>query len=640
MLTDNLFATVEQTWNLNEIEQAIINIKFQEGNSNDLTSIEKIILCGLLCGNEPETIARQLPGASYDFILKQTKEIYSYLQKIVFQKSKIAFNDSDISNLLSLLSKTEFKKIEQRASNKVITNSDNTSLSQPIVPVNRTVRERSNLTIDRGKSSIEPYNELKLAVYDSDIGTDYFPSLSRWNTVGGVITIGLVGIATILAATIKYDVIVKAQATVRPEGEVKLVQATREGKIESILVKENQTVKKGEVIASLDRSKLQNEAEQLADDLKQSQRELIQLQDRINTLDTQIAIEAVKGDRIIASTEAELQQTQNKGKQEQLTNQAQVNEAIAQLNIARRELAKAQTELQSLKANLNSTEASSIAAKSKRDRYQKILTSGAISQEQFEETQLAVRQEEANLKSQQSSLSGQKQTIEGQKQQVEVAKAQLSRARAITNTDDTAVEIAEHAIEREKAAKNAAITSYIREKKELIQQEIEVEKQILQKQQQIRQLNREIAQSLLRSPADGKIHELTLRNPNQVINYQETIAQIVPDPANLVIKAQIEPKDRQRIDLEQSVKLKIEACPYPDYGVLGGKVTSISADTVSSSENKHSYYTLNISPVAQTLIEKNKTCQLRLGMSANANIITEAETPLQFLLRKSRLIAE
>lgn len=337
-----------------------------------------------------------------------------------------------------------------------------------------------------------------------------------------------------------------------------------------------------------------------------------------------------------------MRQTQTKYQQDSLTTQAQIEEADAQLNIARQELAKAQTELRSFQASLSAAEAGLIAAKSKRDRYQKILNSGAISQEQFDEAQLAVQKEQENLKSQEASLLGQQQTIEGQRQQLKVAQAKLSQAQAtsITVTDNTPIEIAKQAIEREKATKNSTVTSYIREKKDLVQQKIALEKQILQKQQQTEQLEENIKQSILRATADGKILELNLRNQNQVVNPQDTITKIVPHTANLIIKAQVKPKDRQRIDVGQLVKVKINACPHPDYGVLTGKVNNISADTIKLSENEPVNYTIDVIPNTSTLIQNHNTCQLQLGMTADASIVTKAETPLQFLLRQSRLVRD
>ncbi|MEH2338055.1 biotin/lipoyl-binding protein [Nostoc sp.] len=50
----------------------------------------------------------------------------------------------------------------------------------------------------------------------------------------------------------------KADATVCPTGEIRLVQAATEGTITRIKVKENQVVKKGDAIALIDNPQLQS----------------------------------------------------------------------------------------------------------------------------------------------------------------------------------------------------------------------------------------------------------------------------------------------------------------------------------------------------------------------------------------------
>lgn len=54
---------------------------------------------------------------------------------------------------------------------------------------------------------------------------DFLPPISRWSTLGGLFLVGACGAAVTLAAVIKYRITVKAPATVRPVGELRIVQA-------------------------------------------------------------------------------------------------------------------------------------------------------------------------------------------------------------------------------------------------------------------------------------------------------------------------------------------------------------------------------------------------------------------------------
>ncbi|MBR8841150.1 MAG: biotin/lipoyl-binding protein, partial [Stigonema ocellatum SAG 48.90 = DSM 106950] len=86
---------------------------------------------------------------------------------------------------------------------------------------------------------------------------EFLPPISNWTRLGGFVLIGTVGAAVNLAAVIKYNVTVDAAATVRPVGEIRLVQAANGGTVTNILVKENQVVKKGQTIALIDPFQLQ-----------------------------------------------------------------------------------------------------------------------------------------------------------------------------------------------------------------------------------------------------------------------------------------------------------------------------------------------------------------------------------------------
>jgi len=61
--------------------------------------------------------------------------------------------------------------------------------------------------------------------------SDFLPPLGRWTTVGGIVMLAFVGIAIAVASVAKYKVTVKAEANIRPAGELRLVQAAAEGPV-------------------------------------------------------------------------------------------------------------------------------------------------------------------------------------------------------------------------------------------------------------------------------------------------------------------------------------------------------------------------------------------------------------------------
>lgn len=414
---------------------------------------------------------------------------------------------------------------------------------------------------------------------------DYVPPVNHWMLWSGFVLVAGFGVAIALASLIRYNVTVKAPANVRPAGEVRLVQAELDGTIERIYVEPNQMVRRGEAIAQLDATRLETQRNQLQANLSQTQQQLLQMNSQIQFLEAQIAAEGRSRDQAISIAQAQLRRDQRDYTEQQATTQANLAEAEAAL-------AFAQTEMQ---------------------RYGQLVESGAVSQLQFEEKQAAVR----------------------------TAEAQVARARAALNPTDATVAIAQEQIGQQAATAAATLANLNREREALEQQRVQLQNQLLQQQTELQQLESDLAKTVIRATNDGVILQLTLRNPEQIVRTGETVAEIAPDQANLLIRAQVSPQFIQRVVVGQVAQMRVSACPYPDYGVLRGTVTAISPDVMpaaSSGPNTPSaYYDVFIQPDAPALVRGDRTCPLQPGMQAEASIISRTETPMMFLLRRARL---
>lgn len=436
---------------------------------------------------------------------------------------------------------------------------------------------------------------------------EFLPPLGRWTTFGAIFIIATIGLTVPLASVIKYREIVKAQASVRPTGELRIVQAATAGQITNIYVKENQPVKKGEVIATIDDSRLQTKKNQLKSNIQQAKQQIIQINAQITALDTQIQAESDRINRAVTSAKAELSRRQRDYRDKQIVTSAEVREAIANLN--------------SVKAALN-------AAKSKHNRYQNAAKQGAISQDQLQEVQLAVEQ---------------------QQQAVKTATAKLQQTRAALNPSQAEVAIATEQIAQEKASGEATLANFKREREALIQQQIEISQRLKSDASELQQIETELTQAFLSAPIDGIIFKLNLRNSSQSVQPGEEIATIVPSNIPLMVKAVVSPQDIGKLKPKQQVQMRVSACPYPDFGTLKGKVSQISRDTVKPQSNSanttvtlsenvaKAFYEVTIEPESFALGKKKNRCFIQLGMEGRADIITREDTVLKFLLRKARL---
>ncbi|MBW4499846.1 MAG: HlyD family secretion protein [Scytonema hyalinum WJT4-NPBG1] len=486
---------------------------------------------------------------------------------------------------------------------------------------------------------------------------EFLPPISRWTTLGGLVMLSAVAIAIAVASVTKYKVTVKAQANIRPAGELRIVQAATEGPVMRVSVKENQVVKKGDVIATIDNSRLQTKKSQLQSNIQQSRLQLVQINAQISAMGSQIKAETDRINRVIAGAEAELSGRTREYQDKQITTGADVEEAEANVRIAQEELQKAFAELKSTQANLGSTVATLAAAQSKRNRYQKVAKEGALSQDQFEEAQLAVNQQSSAVEAQKAAVEAQKQTIQRLQQAVSAAVAKRRSAIAILNPSGAEVAIAQERIAQEKATGQAHLATLDKERKALIQQKIEIQKQLERDVRELQQVTIDLSQTVMTATADGIISKLNLRNPGQTVRPGEEIAQIVPSDAPLVVKASVASEEKSKLKEGQKVLLRVSSCPYPDYGTLKGKVTTISPDafvpqangttgvaattaTSQKAAGAGAFYEVTIEPESLSLHQGKKECAVQLGMEGRADIISKEETVLQFFLRKARLIAD
>lgn len=392
-------------------------------------------------------------------------------------------------------------------------------------------------------------------------------------------------------------------------------------------------------------------------------------------------------------------------------------ESAANVRKEREKLLQMQFEFRSAQADLTGIESALSAAQLKRDRHQNLLETGAITRQAFEEVQLLFDQQTqalaaqiARIESYQTGMKQQEQVIAGaearlhnelaevqliveqqiqavavqkarvetqqqaiarQEQVVAAAQSKVKRAKTTLNPTDSQIAIAREQIEGDQAIGLLRIAELTQQRSALIQQKIHQDNQGKFLEQEQEQIQGQIQQKVIEAPESGKILQLNLRNPGQVVRIGEEIAQISPTQAPLVAKAWVPSSEISQVETGQNVHLRIEACPHSEYGTLLGKVSAISPDTISgenmmlnSSLNRpflnssaaNSSYEIMIEVQEFYLTRKSRRvgqylesfpvnsaegddqrCSLQPGMQARADIISKTETFLNFILRSSRI---
>jgi HlyD family type I secretion membrane fusion protein len=418
---------------------------------------------------------------------------------------------------------------------------------------------------------------------------DFIPPLDRLTRAGGLILFAFFGVAILLTSILKYKVTVKTAAVVRPVGEQRLIQTAIAGTIGTIKVRENEIVKAGEIIATLDDSQLHTKQIQLQKDIGQAIKQLKQSELQTNQIARQITASIKAKKSIVASGNANLSLSQRRYQEQQIITKAELQKAIAAAKLAQEELT----------------------------RYQGLAGTGAVSRLQISIKEAAL--EEANAKVQQ--------------------------VRATLNPSIAEVTVAKEQTIRERAEAEEKLAALDRDKENLIEKKITIEQKLDRDRHELQQTKLDRQKAIVRAPINGIIQQFSLRNPNQFVSAGTTIAQVAPHDTPLVVKTSIASEDIGKVEKGQTAQLRVFACPYTDYGTLIGQISTIAPDISNQQANKtanreNGTYEVTIQPKYLSLIGSGGECKVQTGMSAIADIITKEETVLVFLLRKARLITD
>ncbi|WP_414527978.1 HlyD family efflux transporter periplasmic adaptor subunit [Nodularia chucula] len=474
---------------------------------------------------------------------------------------------------------------------------------------------------------------------------EFLPQISKWTSIGAGVLLITFMTAVALSSVFKYNVTVKVPASIRPEGQLGIVQSAVMGTVQKIDVQENQVVKQGEAIAYIDDSRLQNQKSQLENSIEQSELQLRQIDAQIAEMATQAAAQRTLVNRAVIAAEAELSASQRNYQDEYKTTSADLIQAQADWNLAKIQRDRLQQN-NLLTFTIQEAEAALNLAKIQRDRLQSVATSGAISHNLLEEQQQAVKSAQAKLE---QAKANAEDLLEEKEQAFKIAEIRLQKAQTSINPHDAAVIIAAEKIQQEKASGEATLAALNRESKTLNQQRIELEKQTIRTRKELQQVKTDLNQTIIRAPITGTLLQLNIHNPGQVVQPSQAIAQIAPLQSPMVIKASIQPQDIDKVKPGQKVQMQVSACPYPDYGTLRGIVKTVTPDTLPVGNNNGETgvsstgqvaYEATIKPQTTYVGKGEHQCHLQPGMQGRADIISREETVLNFILRKARLITD
>ena len=150
--------------------------------------------------------------------------------------------------------------------------------------------------------------------------------------------------------------------------------------------------------------------------------------------------------------------------------------------------------------------------------------------------------------------------------------------------------------------------------------------------QQLRSRDDMLARSEIRSPADGIVVKLLKNTVGSVIKPGEAVVEILPTSSELIIDANVAPRDIDSVRVGQEARLRLTALNARTTPEVAATVSYISADRFIDPNTREPYYTARLK-ISQALPETISPDQIQPGMPVDVFIKTGERTLLEYLVR-------
>ena len=133
----------------------------------------------------------------------------------------------------------------------------------------------------------------------------------------------------------------------------------------------------------------------------------------------------------------------------------------------------------------------------------------------------------------------------------------------------------------------------------------------------------------IRANIDGRIQELTYKNPGSVVKQGDALAILVPLDQKLIVQGQLQVKDRGYIEVGQTAKIKLASSEAFTYLPISAKLISISPDAVQG--QTMSYYEIELELDSQVFSNGDMQYKLVPGVQVHIFVLTGERTILSYV---------
>jgi hemolysin D len=399
----------------------------------------------------------------------------------------------------------------------------------------------------------------------------------------------------------KVDVLATAPGRILPAGKIKIIQPLDPGTVRAIYVQDGDHVRAGQVLIELDPTLTIADRDKLFHDLVGTELDVA----RLTALRPMAETGAAPGP-LIAPPDA----TTDEVEQARAALRAQVDQQAAKLAGLDEQIAEKRAEGGEVEASIAKTNAGMPMLTEKARLHQRLHDQGFGTSFAYLDAQEALSDARRDL------------DVYAQRgQQARAAAASLQRQRA------------------------GAVSEFAAGVLSDLSKALEKQNEMSQDLVKARQKSTETS---IRAPIDGVVEETAVHTIGGVVTPAQRLMIVVPDDQKLVVEAQLPNRDVGFVHVGQEVAVKVETFNFTRYGLIRGKVLSLSRDAVAPSDRRADdgspaassasptpsspTYTARISLNQSSMVVDGVVRPLQPGMTVTAEVKTGRRTIIDYLL--------
>jgi HlyD family type I secretion membrane fusion protein len=144
--------------------------------------------------------------------------------------------------------------------------------------------------------------------------------------------------------------------------------------------------------------------------------------------------------------------------------------------------------------------------------------------------------------------------------------------------------------------------------------------------------NQALDQTVVRSPVDGYVFNLTQFTEGGVTAPGEVLMDVVPANSPVLVTATIPPQDIDKIRVGMDAKVRLTGLNYRWHAPMAAKVLMVSADKISNDRTGVSYYRADLRIDPKELTKLKKSTQITPGMPAQVQFVGGKRTIMGSLI--------